>query len=153
MRIRVHLRMNVRACVHICRRTSTHLCMCVCARVALWYVCLSVYTCTTCNKCVSARFSRCVSRVARLQYDGVSLFIIFNRSYGSARVRTKRDLANRSMRLAFNVSFFLSCFLSICFVSFFSFCFSCWCVMVNLSFLSDYVFLLIIIISCGIITW
>lgn len=123
MRIRVHLRMNVRACVHICQRTSTRLCeyVCVCARgsVIRVSVCVYVCTCTTCNKCVSARFSRCVSRVARLQYDGVSLFIIFNRSYGSARVRTKRDLCESLYETAFNVSFFLSCFLSICFVSFF----------------------------------
>lgn len=83
-------------------------------------MCLSVYTCTTCNKCVSARFSRCVSRVARLQYDGVSLFIIFNRSYGSARVRTKRDLANRSMRLLLTLaSFFRVFFLFVSFLFFF----------------------------------
>lgn len=81
-----------------------------------------MYTCTTCNKCVSARFSRCVSRVARLQYDGVSLFIIFNRSYGSARVRTKRDLANRSMRLLLTLaSFFRVFFLFVSFLFFFSF--------------------------------
>lgn len=95
----------------------------MCARAWLCdtCVCLCVYvcTCTTCNKCVSARFSR----VARLQYDGVSLFIIFNRSYGSARVRTKRDLANRSMRLLLTLASFFRVFFLFVSFPFFPFLF------------------------------